>query len=162
LSNDFDLKYLSSYPIVIIAPGGYRQAGVDREGQDNFPVPMAIAYWREKYPASATVPYIFVGAEAHAYTVDHFLSRHLVVPIPDIWMMAIALLLGRTIAVIYLKRDRTKSRWIISLISGNAIYVLASWQWYISGLVLLPWLLPSLTFWICISSILRRKSHGAR
>ena len=162
LSKDFNLKSLSSYPIVIIAPGGYRQAGVDREGQDNFPVPMAIAYWREKYPASATVPYIFVGAEAHAYTVDHFLSRHLVVPIPDIWMMAIALLLGRTIAVIYLKRDRTRSRWIISLISGNAIYVLASWQWYISGLVLLPWLLPSLTFWICISSILRRKSHGAR
>ncbi len=162
LSNDFDLKSPSSYPIVIIAPGGYRQAGVDREGQDNFSVPMAIAYWREKYPASATVPYVFVGAEAHAYTVDHFLSRHLVVPIPDIWMMAIALVLGRTITFIYLKRDRFRSRWIISLVASNAIYGLASWQWYISGLVLLPWLLPSLTFWICIGSILRRKSHGAR
>ncbi|MBD2319769.1 CHASE2 domain-containing protein [Phormidium tenue] len=162
LSDNFDISSLSTHPIVIIAPGGYRQAGVDREGQDNFSVPMAIAYWRNKYPAIATVPHAFVGAEAHAYTVHHFRSRHLVVPIPDVWMMAIALILGRATALIYLQRDRRGTYWVIGLVIANSIYAVASWQWYISGLVLLPWLLPSLTFWICVLTVLRRKSHGAR
>ncbi|MEY3301834.1 MAG: hypothetical protein RLZZ139_206 [Cyanobacteriota bacterium] len=162
LSDNFDISSLSTHPIVIIAPGGYRQAGVDREGQDNFSVPMAIAYWRNKYPAIATVPHAFVGAEAHAYTVHHFRSRHLVVPIPDLWTMALALILGRATALIYLRRDRRGNYWAIGLVITNAIYAAASWQWYISGLVLLPWLLPSLTFWICVLPVLRRKSHGAR
>ena len=163
LSDNFDVNSLSPYPIVIIAPGGYRQAGVDREGQDNFSVPMAIGYWRNKYPAIATVPHIFVGAEAHAYAVHHLRSRHLVVPIADLWMIAIALVLGRATSLIYLRRDdQNRRHWAIGLAIANSIYAVASWQWYISGLVLLPWLLPSLTFWICVLPVLRRKSHGAR
>ncbi|MBR8835340.1 MAG: CHASE2 domain-containing protein [Stigonema ocellatum SAG 48.90 = DSM 106950] len=143
--------------VVIVAPGGYGEAGVSKDDEDNFELPAAVAYWRsQENPVNESQ--VFTGGEYHAYMVHHLLNQRLVVPIPDLWMIGLAILLGKTM---YLLRQR-KSHGFSSLILVTIIttvYGLISLQIYISSTaVLLPWFLPSATLWIYVlPNVFRRK-----
>ncbi|HEY9904648.1 MAG TPA: CHASE2 domain-containing protein [Candidatus Sericytochromatia bacterium] len=163
-------------PVVLIAPGGYEEAGVLGDGKDNLPLPAAVEYWRSQ----ATPPdrrEVFLGGEAHAYMVHHFLNQRIVIPIPDPWLVVVAALLGKVIALalenakeekakegqkllLFLLSDKRR-KWMLLLSSGTGIYGLASLQLYISAAVVLPWVLPTATLWSFVLLALReKKSHS--
>lgn len=143
--------------VVIIAAGGYDQAGVTQPGSDNFSIPMAVDYWRMRQ-AHATYPPAFTGAEAHAYTLHHLLTRRLVVPIPDFWLVAIALFVGKGMQLVLIEYQHSIRRWqLVALVSATAVYGLVGLQVYISAAVLLPWFLPSAAFWAYLMPALRIK-----
>ncbi|NEP07888.1 MAG: hypothetical protein F6K25_06990 [Okeania sp. SIO2G4] len=137
------LEKLSS--IVIIA-AAYRDAQLTVDKQ-NFPLPAAVSYWR-----SQKLRNVFIGGEIHAYMVHHFLNQRLVIPIPDLWLIGVAIVLGKGIVLILEKKSplRQQKGIFLFLFLLNIIYGLASLQIYITAAILLPLFLPSLTFWVCI------------
>ncbi|HEY9614961.1 CHASE2 domain-containing protein [Allocoleopsis sp.] len=146
--------------VVMIAAGGYGEAGVFQEGQDNFPLPAAVSYWFQQ--ANPPVPCRrFTGGESHAYMIHHYLNRRLVVPIPDLWLIGVAVLLGKSMALA-MKPRQQRIRWRM-LLGGTAVYGLVSLQLYIWGALLLPWIFPSVTFWTyALPGLLRKKSDASR
>ncbi|MGA7935197.1 MAG: CHASE2 domain-containing protein [Kovacikia sp.] len=145
-------------PIVLIAPGGYNEAGVNQAGEDNFAVPRAIAYWRHQQSEMAKQPW-FTGAEFHAYAIHHLLNRRLVLPVPDLWMLGLALLVAKGIILILKLQRRTPIQrvWVMLAI---ALYGLVSLQVYLAGVVV-PWLLPSVLFWVSVQPVMRKKANAA-
>ncbi len=160
LSGEADSSQLShlQQQVVIIVPGEYGEAGVFRDGQDNYPLPAAVSYWIAQHHAKPHNH--FTGGEAHAYAVHHFLHRRLVVPIPDLWMVGLAILLGKGMSSTLKRRNLRQWEWGM-LLGGTAVYGVVSLQAYISVGVLLPWLLPSATFWTyALPMLLRRTNHA--
>jgi hypothetical protein len=94
--------------------------------------------------------------------IHHFLNQRIVTPIPDLWLVLIAALLGKGI-VVSLEKDNeektkkekrvlallsnTQGKCLLLLTSGTAIYGLVSLQLYISAAVVLPVVLPTATLW---------------
>ncbi len=141
-SADSDLSFENH--IVILAPGGYSEAGIT-PGEDNLPLPAAVHHWR--FWAEAPTGFI-TGGEIHAYMVHNLLTQRQVVPIPDLWMIGIAALLGTGAVSGLNKRPITRRQGYLLLMGATATYGLVSLQVYISAGLLVPWLLPSLAFWI--------------
>ena len=140
--------------MVLIIPGGYKGAGLAGKNEDNFPIPTAVGFWygwQEKR---------FPGGEAHAYMLHHLLTQRLVIPIPDLWMVLLAALLGKGMTLILQDDLRQRQQWLIRLGVGTGVYIIASLQVYISLSVLLPWFLPTVLFWKYIHLVLRGESHG--
>ncbi|NJL01455.1 MAG: CHASE2 domain-containing protein [Spirulinaceae cyanobacterium RM2_2_10] len=125
---------------VIVAPGGYTEAGLDGQGSDNFPIPHAVGLWR-----GWSEP--FTGGEVHAYMLHHLLRQRLVVPIPDAWLILLAALLGKSVRLLLLPRVSRPQHWLLILAGASVIYVSASWQIFISLALLLPIVLPLAVFW---------------
>lgn len=146
-------------PLVLIAPGGYAQAGVDRPGEDRFAVPLAIAYWRQRSPGTESLQG-FTGAEAHAYMIHHLLEQHLVIPIPDLWLVGVAALLGKGLAL-RLTGQVPRQRWAIAALGATATYGLLGLQVYVSAALLLPWALPALTLWLYLIPALQSGKANA-
>ena len=99
-------------PVVMIAAGGYAEAGASKAGEDNFPVPAAVDYWRSN-PSESTPPNmrgVFPGGEAHAYMIHHLLNQRLVVPIPDLWLVGLAALLGKGTALALEKGKKPRKK----------------------------------------------------
>ena len=144
--------------VVMIAPGGYSDdPGVPLGSQDNFPVPAAVNYWRSQQNPPDPRRFI-TGGEAHAYMFHHFLKQRLVVPIPDLWMIGVAALLGKGTALLLEQNQRrSRSSGAMLLVSATAVYGVVSLQLYIGAAVLLPWFLPSLTLWSFVLPVLLRK-----
>jgi len=157
LESSFNKKDIlrSKQQIVIISPGGY-----DRPGSDTFPLPRAFAYWQERSykMANSQETYLqkFTGGEALAYMVHHLVRQRFVIPIPDLWMMVIAIFLGKGTTLILYQHQRQQRRWLIGLGSATGVYGLVGLQVYISGALLVPWVLPSTVFWIFVLSTIRR------
>ncbi|ACC84968.1 CHASE2 domain-containing protein [Nostoc punctiforme] len=130
--------------VVIIIPGGYDEAGISQDGEDNFAdanLPPAIKYWQPNTN-------LFTGGEYHAYMIHHLLNQRLVVPIPDFWVTGIALLLGK---ILYLQQKNRKYRWqwLLLMTIFTGIYGIISLQLYISTTaILLPCFLPSIGLWV--------------
>lgn len=156
--------------IVIIAPGGYEEAGLAYDGEDNFLISNfpAIKYWRDQdwrdqeYPINKSA--ILTGGEYHAYMIHHLLTNRLVIPIPDFWMVGVVILIGKSLnlyLISYLVPIKKSHQWqvlmILTIITG--IYGLISLQVYLCATaILLPWLLPSITLWFYIlSAIVEQK-----
>jgi hypothetical protein len=140
-------------PLILLVPGGYDQAGTVLPGDDNYVTPpLAVTYWREDHQK-------FTGAHAHAYATHNLLNRRLVVPIPDLWMLGVAAVLGKGLSLLLRSRGQRWPWWLI-LVAASGVYGMLSLQLYISVAVLLPWLLPSAAFWIYVLPALRRKPHG--
>ncbi|MUG91336.1 CHASE2 domain-containing protein [Scytonema sp. UIC 10036] len=140
--------------VVIIAPGGYEEAGVEGKGDDNFTTPLAVSFWRGWNQEK------FTGGKAHAYMVHHFLTRRLVVPVPDFIMILLAALLGKYIAMRLLDNPSQRKLLVKTLRIALVVYVIVSLQLYISAALLLPWFLPSVTMWNYVRLPFRRNSHG--
>ena len=90
--------------------------------------------------------------------VHQFLTRRFVVPIPELWMVGIAIVLGKGLTFI-LKTQRRRSG-LLGLVGLSAVYGLLSLQMYVSAAVLVPWFLPSVAIWVYVLPVLRRRSHG--
>ncbi|HEY9299121.1 MAG TPA: histidine kinase, partial [Phormidium sp.] len=139
--------------VVLITPGGYKGAGLEGENEDNYAIPLAVGFWRgweeENFP----------GGEAHAYMLHHLLTRRLVIPIPDLWMILLSGLLGKGVTLMLQDNLHQRQRWVIKLGTATTIYIIASLQIYISAAMLLPWFLPTVLFWNYIRLAFREKSH---
>ncbi|MGV0024908.1 CHASE2 domain-containing protein [Phormidesmis priestleyi] len=153
--DDPTLKALQQQ-IVIIGSGGYDQA------DDNFPVPLAIQYWRAAKGQfieddQTTRSQVFPGVTTHAYTVHHLLSQHLLLPIPALWMVGIAGILGKgaTLLIASLKNHK-KRRLVLCMMGGTAVYGLIGLQSYVTAAIVIPWFLPSVLFWLYVLPALRR------
>lgn len=143
--------------IAIIAPGGYGDAGVLQGGKDSFELPAAVNFWFAR--ASSSVPrYRLTGGEVHAYMIHHFLNRRLVVPIPDLWLIGVAIVLGKLTVEFWKNPPLRKHQLWFMLIGGTSIYGLVSLQVYISAAILLPWVLPIVTVWAYALPLLLKKN----
>lgn len=131
--------------IVIIAPGGYDEAGISL-GEDNFSLPLAVAYWRERIGWQNMSSGKFTGSEAHSYMIHHLLNQRLVIPIPDLWAILLTAFLGKGVILLLDKLHHQQKYLRLSLTGAITIYGLVSTQLYLTSEVLLPWLLPSFTF----------------
>jgi CHASE2 domain-containing sensor protein len=143
--------------IVIVGAGGYREAGIE-DGGDNFPLPSAVAYWRQQENNSSSV---LTGSEAHAYMVHHLLNQRLVIPIPDLLMAALAIFLGKYLLYLIKIFPNRKWVWLVILSLATTIYGILSLQIYLSSIaILLPWFFPSLTVWLYVTpQLIKRKAH---
>ena len=149
------LQKRRQHQVAIIAAGGYADA------QDNFPVPPAVGYWRKRPHHQIDYPNDLPGGELHAYMLHHFLSQHQILRLPDLWFIGIAILLGKGTALRLPKqKQQQRHKWAIALTGATAFYSLAGLQLYISAAVLLPWFLPTITFWAYILPILQRRKHA--
>lgn len=148
--------------VVIIAPGGYSDKLGDPLQGDNFLLPASVSYWRtQQVPPDPRQ--IFTGGEIHAYMLHHFLNQRLVIPIPDLWAIGLVALLGKgtALALEQQRYSQQRRQWYLMLIGATAAYGLISLQLYISAALLLPWLLPSMTFWTyALPHFLRRKTDA--
>jgi CHASE2 domain-containing sensor protein len=145
---ELDLPSLKGQVVIIMA-GGY-----DEVEEDSWALPAAVAYWRGDSVG------ILSGGEAHAYMAQHFLTGHLVVPVPDLWMVLIAAVGGKAIALgLGPRLGRYPVRSLGLFTGATAGYGLLCLQLYVSGLILLPWLLPSVTTGLYLLPVLRRH-HG--
>ncbi|BAY24042.1 putative Chase2 sensor protein [Calothrix sp. NIES-2100] len=145
--------------VVLIGAAGYKDSGLSNDHSDIFPLPLGVAYWRRQYPTSGLLR-DFTGVEINAYMMQNLMKQHLIIPIPDLWIMGIAVFFGKGTQLFLLQRQQSKrsSRLLIALLAGGTvIYGLISMQMYISLNLLVPLFLPSATFWFYILSVLRTK-----
>jgi hypothetical protein len=109
--------------------------------------------------------------------LHHFLNQRLVVPIPDLWLLGVAALLGKGTALALEKAKRAreqgkrkqllfllaseKDNCLLLLGSATAVYGVVSLQLYITAAVLLPWFLPTATFWsFVLLALFKKKFHA--
>lgn len=147
--------------IVIITPGGYGDVGIPADAEDNFELPLAVEYWRslENSHISSSV---ITGGEIHAYMVHHQLNQRLIVPIPDLWMIGIAIFIGKFLSIYIQENPRHRWQYLIFIGACTSVYGLVSLQIYLSSVaILLPWLLPSATVWLYAIPALRTPKNLA-
>jgi hypothetical protein len=133
--------------IVLLIPGGYQEAGV-RLYEDNMALPAAVRHWRSWQEDPTLDLRTIAGGEVHAYMLHHFLTQRLVVPIPDFWMVGIMAFLGKTTVLALQDRALRRDHGYLLLGGATVAYGVLSLQVFLSAAILLPWLLPSVTFWI--------------
>ena len=146
--------------IIIIASGGYPQAGVTL-GADNFPVPLAVAYWRERFGLASGSSHNFTGSEANAYMIHHLITQRLVVPIPTLWAIAIAALFGKGLTLLLEKQHYQRQLLAVGIAGTGTVVIvgLVGLQLYLAAGILIPWLLPSAIFLLYLYSSFRSKHY---
>ncbi|NEQ29893.1 MAG: CHASE2 domain-containing protein [Leptolyngbya sp. SIO4C5] len=155
-----DLRQEFSQPVLLIMPGGYGDAGVNAFSADNYSLTPALRYWQRQTDAEA-LNTIVPGGELHAYQFHHFRHRHWVVPLPDLWLVALAALLAKSLALSVSAPASQRWRSLGLLTGAIALYGLVSLQVYVSGLVLIPWCLPSaLLLAYLVPPLFSDKSHS--
>ncbi|MEH2252133.1 hypothetical protein [Nostoc sp.] len=83
--------------VVLIASGNDERLGIAPAQPDYSPAPLAMNYWTQQP--------LLTGGESLAYMIHHFLTRRLVIPVPDIWMIVVAIILSK-ITVFALKNSQ--------------------------------------------------------
>jgi CHASE2 domain-containing sensor protein len=137
--------------IIIVAPGGYEEAGIGQNNEDNFELPAAMGYWRNQNNRDNTRG-VLTGGEVHAYMTHHYLHNRMITPIPDLWMIGLGILLGKLTSEYlsnkYLSNNPEQKGQVVILLSvGFTVYTLISLQIYISSsAILVPLLSPITTF----------------
>lgn len=144
-------RYVFDQQIVIVASGGYPQAGVT-PGADNFAPPLAVSYWRSRYNLAPDNPDRFTGSEANAYMIHHLLTKRLVIPLPDLWLVAIAALIGKGFTLMFKPQLQPRKNIVLIWLLATTVYGLVALQLYISAAILLPWAFPSATFLVYLLS----------
>lgn len=147
---------LISQQVVLIAAGNDERLGIAPDQPDRLAAPSAMSYWTRQ-------PW-FTGGESLAYMTHHFLTRHMVIPIPDIWAVGVAIALSK-ITVFVLKRQlRLSPKFCLQILTcslgGAIIYGIVVAQVYVSAGVLLPWFLPSSVFLAYVISATRKQNHA--
>ncbi|MEO1297159.1 MAG: CHASE2 domain-containing protein [Cyanobacteria bacterium J06636_16] len=149
---------IANASVVLIGGVGYVEGGVYAPASDIYPTPPAIAYWRSQ-TGNRTPENTFAGVEAMAYNVHHQLRSHLVFPVPVLWLVGVAAIVGPTIALYGIPRLKTRRQGLSLLVATTVVYGWMSLQVTITIGLLLPWLLPSATVWIyALPRIWRLKS----
>lgn len=143
---------------VIIASGGYSEAGVVGRGNDRFPMPPAVNYWLQKERESLSRRRL-TGGQIHAYLLHHYLRDRMVIPLPHIWLILVAILLGKTLVLVLhstLNQPSHRYRLLGLLGISLLLYGAIGLQVYISFAIAFPWLLPSLSFAIAVFPLFTR------
>lgn len=152
LSNSTAFNDLSE-TVVIVASDRYTEA------RDQFSSPTAFTYWcRSRYPSGLNpenCPRDVTGGEHQAYMTHHFLRSHLIVLIPDWWLIWLSALFAKGVGLYLVKRPARQNQQIFSVLTGIVGYGVFVLQIYISALVLIPILLPSLIFLLYIIPIIK-------
>ena len=147
----------SPHPIIIIVPGGYEEAGTGKDNQDNFELPAAMRYWRNQDNPDNTRG-VLTGGKAHAYMTHHYLKNRMVIPIPDLWIIGLTIILGKITSLYLGKNPEQNRKYLILITISYATISLISLQLYISSAaIILPWLLPTITFWFYVLSAVTKK-----
>lgn len=128
--------------IIILAAGGYEQ--LDDKDRDYVSAPEALRFWRGQAEKENKSAMVLTGGEVHAYMVHHLLSNHLVLPIPDLWMVGVAIIVGKGTQLVLLSRCPSRKLKIFGVLGGTIAYGMIGLQAFITFGVLLPWLLPSM------------------
>lgn len=160
---DTDQQYVNlDQQIVILGAGAYERA------DDIFPLPPAIDYWcrfsgrgQRCSHSPEDLPERLMGAELHAYMLQHFLSRKRIVLVPDLWVVGVAIILSQVVVRYFATLQTTQCQTLKKQFAGAlALYGLVSMQLYVSASIALPWLLPSVAFWLCSLSVLERRNYA--
>ncbi|MGD1874660.1 MAG: CHASE2 domain-containing protein [Mastigocoleus sp.] len=134
---------LFSEKVVLIAVGSDERLGIAQGKPDRMPMPPAMSYWMPEKEW-------MTGAESLAYMTHHFLRNRMVTPIPDIWMIGLAVIFSKIIVLLIERQSSISPQLQMQLIAGSLggiiFYGIATLQLYIYAAVLLPWLLPSAVF----------------
>lgn len=162
--------------VLLIVPN-YSDAGIPR-GSDNEPAPRAVQYWSILDQPNQKPQETITGGERHAYQLHHFLTRRLVIPLPDIAFVLMAAVLGKSVVLLWTQRravddafsthspvSRLQGRtvewkhklnpWAGWGIAGTIFYGVFSLEVYVSPLaIMMPILLPTLMFWLYVAPIL--------
>ncbi len=150
-------RYSLRSAIVILAAGGYDEAGIAADGADNFPLPPAISHWRSalNQPRSSSQ---LTGGEVHAYMTHHFLTQHLITPIPDLWIMPLAAVVGKSFSLLVMRHRR----YYIFLTFLGCVFVYGSLSLFVYQHVklLLPVVIPSIVTCIYVLPLIFRRAHG--
>lgn len=144
--------------VVIIAPGGYADAGI-KPGEDNFMPPTTMQYWYD-LENSTNPARLMTGGELHAYLIHHALNQRFVVPIPDVWMIGLVAIAAKGITLLIQpqKASRQRQQLGIWLAGSTVLYAVISLQLYASSLaVLLPIALPSAVLWMYVLPLLIKR-----
>lgn len=148
------------HQVVILAPGGYEEAGIQFGDEDNMLLPAAVKHWRFWEGNRSSSSGILTGGEVHAYMLYQLLTNRSPIPIPDLWMILLFALLGKGAEIALQKRSFSRQQFLVWFSSLTTVYGLFSLQLYISVAILLPWLLPSVAFWINVSPLLKKQPHN--
>lgn len=136
---------------ILIIPGGYKGAGLKGENEDNFSIPLSVAFWRGW--GNGTMP----GGEAHAYIFHHLMKPRLVVPVPDFLIILLVAPLAKFISLTLIKNPSNEKK-IIKIVSIiTIIFLLITLQIYISASILIPCFLPYILLWKYIHFTKRRQ-----
>jgi CHASE2 domain-containing sensor protein len=142
--------------VVIIGSGGYDRA------EDNFAAPLAVRYWRsfkEKSQSSQETlrSQVLPGAFVHAYSVHHILSQHLLRQVPTLWLLGIAVILGKgATQLLATRKQQEQPRLLWWWLGGTGLYGVLSLQSYVTVAIVLPWFLPSMLFWLYVLPAFKR------
>ncbi len=138
-----DRSALNNQIVLIVA--NYPEAGLDGYNKDyTSNVPLAVQWGT---PLDRPSPQVFTGGEHLAYSIHHFMKRHFVIPVPDLWMVLIAGTIAKLFQIRGYGRSRHKWLWTSFSILGYGILGL---QLYLSAKLLLPFFLPSLTLFLLV------------
>ncbi|MEM7556070.1 MAG: CHASE2 domain-containing protein [Cyanobacteria bacterium P01_A01_bin.84] len=147
---------LFSEKVVLIAVGSDERLGIAPGESDRMPIPPAMSYWMPKKDW-------MTGAESLAYMTHHFLRNRMVTPIPDIWIIGVAVIFSKIMILLIERQSSISPKLQLQLITGSFVgvilYGIAALQLYISAAVLLPWLLPSAVFLGYIIPAIRRNNY---
>jgi hypothetical protein len=131
--------------IAIITPSEYWDSV-------RYPLPASLWYWCFASDSQYVCPHsreealtrqqFFTGGEAQAYMIYHFLTSHRVLKISDLYLFIVALFFGKLFSIFsrtgYSKSQQNRIAYVIITI----LYIVFSFQLYISGGILLPIGLP--------------------
>ncbi|OUL20964.1 hypothetical protein BV378_28275 [Nostoc sp. RF31YmG] len=147
---------LLSKQVVLIAVGSDERLGIAPGTPDRSLAPAALSYWTKQE--------WLTGGETLAYMIHHFLNHRLVIPIPDIWIIGMAIILGKITVLIVKNQSRLSLKHRRQIMAGAVgaviLYGLAGLQLYISAAILLPWFLPSSVFLAYVLPATRRNNHA--
>lgn len=148
-------KKQSLPPVAIIAAGEYGNMGLPQGNPDGYPIPDAFQYWRDENRLEIH------GGEIHAFMVEHTLTQRRIYWIPDIFAIALAVVLGTSFKQIFTNKKQLPSRRKF-LYFGSAIavlYVAISLQVYVGWQLAIPIALPAIALSSYIVSIFWRQSQ---
>lgn len=149
-TNPKKLKQWYPQSVVMIIPGGYDDAGINYKGEDNLAPPSQFCDSRIGIPTKTRgFCRTFLGGEVHAYLFHHFSTQKAIIPIPDLWVLWLFAVMGKGLTI-WSQYQIYHKKVLVVLLGGTLIYALVSLQFYISGFILLPILLPTLILWIYV------------
>ncbi len=157
--NEPESKWMKTVdqPIILIAAFGYAQA------EDTFPSYLSTQYWCNRQPDQNRDCSSITGSEVIAQNLRDLLLSRQIVRIPDGWMIGLLAILGKGVTLKLCRRSGQQRRRLIFALAGiTGLYGAIGLQLYISASILMPWMLPSILFWIYLGFTITKTSAGRR
>ena len=127
--------------VVMIVPGGYKEAGIDESDSDTLPPPAAWPVWQPDEPP-------FTGGEVHAYMLHHLLTDYRAYPIPDLWMILLMAIVAKELRL-RIPHDRQRRQpWAIEIGLGSLGYGVLCLQIFRAFGMVVPIVLPVTVLWL--------------